>query len=522
MIGLSWPYANGHLHLGHLASSLPADALARYYRDHGADVSFVSGSDCFGTPILVTAKKENLTPEQVADKYNQSHRRDLTDLLFTFDNYTSTLNPQHQQFATDFHAALYRTNHVFTKSIPQLYCEHCQQYLPDRYVVGTCPHCHQPAKGDSCDHCGKMLEPEDLLEPQCQLCGATPVKRDTKQIYLRLSELQPAIAANLQAKQADWTNNAVGMTNKYLGEGLVDRAITRNITWGVPLPANAADLLGDITDKRVYIWAENVLGYLSATKAVKPDWEDFWLDSTPTEKRHYYVHAKDNIPFHSVILPGLLLAEDSHPWHLPDRIISSEYLNMNGQKISKSAGNYISARQLLDNFDVDMIRYYFLRNVNDKKDANFSFADFVNTVNGELIDNFGNLVNRTLAFIKNKFNGAVPNVTPRDAVTAAINETTTTFDQQMVAGACSKALSTVMTLVAFGNKWFNDHTPWKNLDQATLAECVTIIKAAARMLQYFIPVGAGQVLAWLKTDQLGDIKVLYKKLDLKDIEARPW
>ena len=524
LIGLSWPYANGDLHLGHLASSLPADVLARYYRDHGADVSFVSGSDCFGTPILVTAKKENITPTQVAEKYYQSHRQDLTAMQFSFDNFTKTMAPAHQQFATQFHAELYDTDNIFVKSVPQLYCQKCQQYLPDRYVEGLCPHCGKPAKGDSCDHCGQILEPEDLKDPQCKLCGATPVLKDTKQIYLRLSQMQAKIAKNLESKKADWTNNAVGMTNKYLHDksGLVDRAITRNITWGVDLPANAQKLLGDLTDKKIYIWAENVLGYLSATQAVKPNWQEFLLDDNQTPKRHYYVHAKDNIPFHSVILPGLLLANTKHQWHLPDRIISSEYLTMNGKKISKSAGNYITVRQMVDNFDVDFIRYYFLRNVNDKKDANFSFEDFVNTVNGELIDNFGNLVNRTLTFVKNKFAGQIPATAMRPAVTDAINHTTTEFNAQVEAGACSKALSTVMALVAFGNKWFNDHTPWINLDKQTIAECVAVIRASAQMLQYFIPTGAGKVLGWLKTATLGDISVLYKKLDLNQIKEKKW
>ena len=312
------------------------------------------------------------------------------------------------------------------------------------------------------------------------------------------------------------------MTNKYLNEGLVDRAITRNITWGVPLPENAKKLLGDITDKRVYIWAENVLGYLSATKAIKPDWEDFLLDDKKTNKRHYYVHAKDNIPFHSVILPGLLLAETHHRWHLPDYIISSEYLNMNGKKISKSSGNYITARQLIDNFDIDMIRYYFLRNTNDKKDANFSFEDFVYTVNGELIDNFGNLVNRTLSFIKNKFNGEIPVMRHNPTITQTIEHTLTEFNALIEAGACSKALATAMTLVAFGNKWFSDNTPWKTLDPQVIAECVTVIRAATNMLKYFIPFGTAKVEKWLANKTLDEISVLYQKLDINEVKARKW
>ena len=523
LVGLSWPYANGHLQLGHIASSLPADVIARYYRDHGANVSFVSGSDCFGTPILVTAKNENLTPTQIAEKYHESHKRDLNDLGFSFDLYTATLSQEHQDFAAKFHADLYDTDNVFVKTVPQLYCTQCQQYLPDRYVEGTCPHCGKHAKGDSCDSCGKILEPEDLQNPHCKLCGATPELRNTQQIYLRLSRFQEAIQNNLQNKQKQWTNNAVGMTNKYLNEGLIDRAITRNITWGVPLPANAAKLLDDTKDKHIYIWAENVLGYLSTTHAIKPDWQEFLLDDNDTPKRHYYVHAKDNIPFHSVILPGLLLAENKHQWHLPDYIISSEYLTMNGKKISKSTGNYITARQLIDNFDADMIRYYFLRNTNDKKDTNFTFEDFVYTVNGELIDNYGNLVNRTLSFIKNKFDGKIPAMKPNPTIFQNIDQALLDFNQFIEAGACSRALSTAMSLVAFGNKWFSDNTPWKTLDPQVIAECVAVIRAATKMLKYFIPNGTAKVQSWLANEVLGDdIIVLYKKLDIKEIQERTW
>ena len=522
MIGLSWPYANGNLHLGHLASSLPADALARYFRAQGDDVVLVSGSDCFGTPILVAAKAAQTTPTAIAEQYYRSHQRDFQDLGFTFDNYTCTMNPAHQKFAAAFHAAMYQGQNVFTKTVPQLYCEHCQQYLPDRYVEGTCPHCGNPAKGDSCDHCGKMLEPEELKDPHCKLCGQTPVQRETKQVYLRLSALQPQIEQNFQTKQAHWTNNAVGMTQKYLHEGLVDRAITRNITWGVPLPESAQPLLGDLTDKRIYIWAENVLGYLSATQMIKPDWQEWWLDDTNTTKCHYYVHAKDNIPFHSVILPGLLLADSTHAWHLPDRIVASEYLTMNGKKISKSTGNYITARQLIDHFDIDMIRYYFLRNTNDKKDANFAWEDFVNTVNGELIDNYANLVNRTLSFIKSKFAGTFPTLQANPVLTQAIQQAQTTYHEQMTAGLCSRALGTAMGLVTFGNKWFNDHTPWKTLDPQTIAECVAVIQATTALLAPFIPTATERVTTWLTTQDLTTLQVLYKKLDLNQIKEMTW
>lgn len=541
LIGMSWPYANGQLHIGHIASSLPADVIARYWRDMGAQVSLVSGADCFGTPILVASKQQGITPEEVARKYHKLQVADYTDLLFSFDNYTATMFTHHVEFAKNFHAEMYTGDKVFVKSVQQLYCPDCKQYLPDRYVEGICPYCGSRAKGDSCDHCGKMLEPEELKEPQCKLCGTVPEMRNTKQVYLRLKALQQSIQRNIDERGENWTGNAVSMTGKYLKEGLIDRAITRNISWGVDIPEIAKKMLGDLTDKKIYIWAENVLGYLSATKEVKANWEEFLLDSPAAntaaagrnnketarpiiERLHYYVHAKDNIPFHSVILPGLLLANEKYRWHLPDRIIASEYITLNGKKMSKSDGNYITARELIDGFDVDFIRYYFLRNVNDRHDANFAFADFVNTVNGELVDNFGNLVNRTLAFVKSKFNGGLPQNKIPAEIEKKIKAAVKTVRKNIELGYCNKALAVIMELVAFGNKHFNDCAPWLTLKtdmaaaEQTIAECVEIIRASCGLLKYFIPKSAERVLDWIAGRELGEIEILYKKLDLQEIE----
>jgi methionyl-tRNA synthetase len=544
LIGMSWPYANAQLHIGHIASSLPADVIARYWRDMGAQVSLVSGADCFGTPILVAGRQQGITPEEVASKYHKLQVADYTDLLFSFDNYTATMSPNHIEFAKNFHAEMYTGDKVFVKKVQQLYCPVCAQYLPDRYVEGICPYCGHHAKGDSCDRCGKMLEPEELKDPQCKLCGAVPEMRDTKQIYLRLSMLQTAIQKNIDERGKNWTKNAVGMAGKYIKEGLIDRAITRNISWGVDMPEIAKKMLGDLTDKKIYIWAENVLGYLSATKEVKANWREFLTDGAAetgdrTVRRsstkapaanptplHYYVHAKDNIPFHSVILPGLLLANEKHRWHLPDRIIASEYIMLNGRKMSKSDGNFITARELIDGFDVDFIRYYFLRNVNDRHDVNFTFGDFVNTINGELVDNFGNLVNRTLAFVKSKFNGVLPQNKIPAEIEKKIRAAAKTVGKNIELGYCNKALALIMELVAFGNKHFNDRAPWLTLKtnradaEQTIAECVEIIRVSCGLLKYFIPKSAERVLLWIKDKKLGEIEILYKKLDLDEIENK--
>jgi len=506
LIGLSWPYANGRLHIGHVASSLPADVLARYHRSIGNEVSFITGSDCFGTPILVQSIKENTTPTAVAGKYHQHHTADFKALGFTFDNYDATMSARHMKFVQEFHTQLYAGKYIFEKTAPQLYCEKCNKYLPDRYVEGTCPHCKKDAKGDSCDHCGKIIEPEELINPKCKLCGGTPSVKDTTQLYLKLSALQPQIQKFLDERKDKWTANAVGMTQRYLNEGLHDRAITRSIEWGVPVPKDGWD------DKKIYIWAENVLGYLSASE------QAFTLEKNSATGRalHYYVHAKDNIPFHSIILPGLIMANTKAKYHLPDIIVASEYVNLAGAKISKSKGNLITAEELYTAFDVDMIRYYFLRTTNDKKDTNFTFEDFVNIINGELVNNFGNLVNRTLSFVKTKFENKIPKAGKIVEFDTEEHE----YEAHLLAGNVSRALQIAMDVVNAGNKYFADNKPWVTNDKKIIGDVVGIIKTATNLLAPFIPTACEKVKKWLETDTLPEIEILFKRLDIKEIKER--
>jgi methionyl-tRNA synthetase len=491
LVGMSWPYANGELHIGHIGSSLPADVIARYWRDNGADVSFVSGADCFGTPILVKAREEGKSPEEVANYYADLQAEVYRDLMFSFDNYTRTTAEHHKKFVTEFHEEIYETDKVFVKSVPQLYCDRCKQYLPDRYVVGICPYCGKAAKGDSCDGCGKMLEPEELKSPECKLCGREPKLRETEQIYLRLSEFEKDIEEGIGH---DWTRNAIGLTKRYLREGLVDRAITRNISYGIDLPKNAERLLGDIEGKKIYIWAENILGYFAATKEVKADYKRFLCDDRKKKPIHYYIHAKDNIPFHSIILPGLLIANRKHRYHLPDVIAASEYITLNGKKMSKSGGNYITARELLDKYDVDYIRYYFLKTISDRHDADYSEENFIKTINGELIDNFGNLVNRVITFIYNKFEGVIPK-----GEWKAEKRRILSIHKKIEMGLCGKALTEIMDIVNLGNKYFSESEPWKVLKtqeaeaRKIIGNCINMIRTAVKLLSYFIPKSAGKV-----------------------------
>jgi methionyl-tRNA synthetase len=506
MIGLSWPYANGRLHIGHVASSLPADVIARYHRQVGHKVSFITGSDCFGTPILVQAMQEGVTPESLAEKYHKLLEKDFFALGFSFDKYTKTMSKEHIDFVMKFHKEMYKGKYIYEKTAPQLYCEKCKKYLPDRYVEGICPHCKKPAKGDSCDHCGKILEPEDLIEPKCKLCGTKPVTKNTTQLYLKLSALQQKLQAFFDERKSNWTQNAQGLTQRYLNEGLHDRAITRSMEWGVDIPKDGW------TDKRIYIWAENVLGYLSASS---PDFYE-----NPNLKS-YFVHAKDNIPFHGVILPALLMARNeavpsAKPYFVPSMIVASEYVTIEGQKISKSKGNVLTAEELLEAFDVDMIRFYFLRNAGGQKDSNFTFEEFVNVTNGELVNNFGNLVNRTLSFIKTKFDGEIPNGEIVDELKGAKKEVFEMIDK----GEVKDALSKIMDAVNVGNKYFATKKPWENNDKAVIGNVVATIRLLCEMLLPYIPSTAQKVLSWTNGKKLGEIEILFKRLDMKEVKEK--
>lgn len=537
LIGLSWVYANGRLHVGHVGSSLPADALARFHRLIGNDVSFITGSDCYGTPILVSALAEGTTPEKLAQKYHELLDKDFAALGFTFDNYSKTMSEYHNKFAMDWHKAMYSGDYTYEKSADQLYCKACKKYLPDRYVEGICPHCSKAAKGDSCDGCGKMLEPEDLIDPKCKLCGAKPEPKNTTQIYLKLSAMQKTLDKYYADKHEEWSINAQGLAGRYLREGLHDRAITRNIEWGIPVPKDGWD------EKKIYIWAENVLGYLSATKEfcekTGRKWEEFLLDDAKSDKLHYYVHAKDNIPFHTIILPGLMLANPSNKYHKPDIIVASEYIVLEGKKMSKSAGTLLTAAEMCEAFDIDLVRYYFLRNINDRKDSNFTFTDFVNTCNGELINNFGNLVNRTLSFVHSKFTGEVKVLDVADTVTKEIKKTYDEVSELMIAGKTNAAIKTAFELVNFGNKYFDECKPWisvkndETLCRKNIFEIVTLIANIAKICEPFIPFSCGKVQNWLSIDKskfeyfvhkkdfkLPEVEILFKRLDMKEVLER--
>lgn len=531
VIAGAWPYANGSLHIGHLAALLPGDILARYHRAKGDNVYFVSGSDCYGTPVAIQAKQVNKSPQEVSDSYHEEFSRCLRELGFSYDLYTKTTSEEHKNFVTQFHQKLFNSSYVYEKETPQAYCESCHIFLADRFVVGKCPDCGSDARGDQCDFCGTVLEPENLVEPICSICNKKISFRNTKHLYIAISKLKKELG-NLVNNHPNWRKNAITFSNRYIAEGLRDRALTRDLDWGIEVPYEGYE------DKRIYIWAENVLGYLSASKSVAQkrgeSFEDLWKKDE--DVRHYYVHGKDNIPFHTIILPALLLAH-GEGWHLPDEIISSEYLTLEGKKISTSRNYAIWAKDLVEKYNSDSIRYYLTANGPEKKDADFSWREYVNSHNGELLGAYGNFINRSLVFINKYLDQSVPagelEIEFKKEI-AALFETTASFIEK---GNFREAIDGIFEYVRKANKYFDTKQPWitRNTNASechnTLFHCVQIICNLAVLLYPFLPFSSQKVCEWLNLSEEWKpqyveagyrlpetIDVLFERLDKKIIE----
>ncbi len=528
LIGGAWPYANGSLHIGHIASLLPGDVLARYHRAKGDNVYFVSGSDCHGTPVAIRAKQEGRTPAEISDFYHEEFKECFEKLGFSYDVYTKTSSDEHKNFVRDFHKKLYSGKYVYEKETPQAYCENCGNFLADRFVLGKCPKCGEDTRGDQCDACGTVLEPETLVDPICAVCGKKISFRKSKHLYISISKMENELRELVNNGDA-WRKNAIAFTNRYIDEGLRDRALTRDLDWGIKVPRV------DYENKSIYIWAENVLGYLSASKVAADrrgaDFNELWGE----DSIHYYVHGKDNIPFHTIILPALLIGNGSG-YHLPDRIVSSEYLTLEGKKISTSKNYAIWVKDLLENYEADSIRYFFIANGPEKKDADFSWREFINSHNGELLGAYGNFVNRSLAFIAKYLGGTVPegSVAPEidrkiDALYISVGEKTEKADFK-------DALDEIFEFVRFANKFFDTEQPWttrtadENKCKNTLYQCVQIIANLSVLLAPFIPFSSEKVAEWLNIDldwnrktipagvEIPETGILFKRIDKKVID----
>lgn len=523
VIGGAWPYANGPLHIGHIAGLLPGDVLARYFRAKGDCVFYVSGSDCHGTPISIRARQDGKTPEEISEFYHREFCEVFGRLGFSYDLYTKTSEERHKAFVTAFHRKLYSGEYVEERTVKQAYCPSCQKVLTDRLVVGTCPACGAAARGDQCDVCGEILEADLLADAKCASCGTSLIFRETTQLFLLISKLKAELCRYLEAHPY-WRKNAVAFTKRYIEEGLRDRAITRDLDWGIDVPKKGYE------DKKIYIWAENVLGYLSATAVLCEDRDISFKTVYGDDARHYYVHGKDNIPFHTIILPSLLLAH-GEGLRLPDEIISSEHMTLEGRKISTSQSWAVWAGELIEKYDPDAIRYFFLVNGPEKKDADFSWTAFKEQNNSELVGAWGNFVNRTLAFAVKYFEGEIPSVIVPGEIRERVIPLFSSVGEKLERGLFRDAIEEIFAAVRFGNKYYDAEQPWKTRNDAprkcreTIGICTYLIANFAVLLAPFLPFSSAKVMKWLGLSPawkeqeatvrtvLPDISILFSRIE---------
>lgn len=508
LIGAAWPYVNGSLHLGHVAALLPADVLARYFRANGDHVLYVSGSDCHGTPILVTAEREGVPPEAIASRYHDEVVQMLIHKLgFSYTLYSKTMGAFHKATARDLFRRLYDAGHMIEREDEQFFCVTCARFLPDRYVEGTCPHCFQGgARGDQCDLCGQTFDAIELMMAECRVCRKRPERRRSTHLFFRLSAFEERLTAWIATHQDDWRSNALAVTKSWLDRGLHDRPITRDLTWGIPVPVDA------YTEKRMYVWFEAVMGYLSCSKEWAASTEDpeawrAWWENK--DALHYYVHGKDNIPFHTIMWPAMLMALGLE---LPHAIVSSEYLNFEGVKFSKSAGMAIWLPDALAKFDADALRFAIMLNGPETHDTSFSWKEFQARVHGDLIGTIGNFWNRSFSLAV-KHRELVTNWRGdlQDDSAALLRATADAFTN--VGAAIERtefrsALQGILALAQQGNQYLAARTPWKTVrDPATQDDAADAITTACllgdalrRLMAPFTPHIAGALSAYLETD----------------------
>jgi methionyl-tRNA synthetase len=525
----AWPYASGVPHLGNLVSSLlSGDVFARYYRMRGHEVLYVSGTDAHGTRIEYEAKRLGISPEELAARNHERIQAVIDGFKIRFDNYTTTESPVHIKFVRDIYRQMDENGYISSAEEKRAYCPHCQTFLADRFITGTCPHCGAAgAMGNQCDSCGSVLEPEELLSPSCTLCGKSDIEfRPTRHWYIDLDRLAPELRAYVSSR--DFQGNVQLFTMRMIEEGLRPRAMTRDIAWGIPAPFSGA------TGKVIYVWGEAALGYVSATTEYfqgGEEWKEFWFGD---DVYQIYTIGKDNIPFHTLIFPGQLIAAGLG-YHLPDQIAATEYLSwIGGESFSKSRGVGLYCDQALQVMDADLWRFYLLYNRPEGRDVNFSWEELEKAVNGVLISNVANLVNRVLSFVQSHHAGVVPPVDPDTELQAQLAEGIAAYTDAIEEGSLSRALRTVCSLAEFGNGYFQRKQPWQSGDQLAVAGAFHLIKAITLLLLPFTPGFASSVLdvigisspSWEdiggidKGRKINDGRVLLERIDREKIKQR--
>ncbi len=518
LITTALPYANGPVHIGHLAGVyVPADIYARYLRLKGEEVLMIGGSDEHGVPITIRAQKEGITPQDVVDRYHAIIKDGFERLGITHDIYSRTSSATHHEHASEFFRKLYDKGEFIEKTSQQYYDEQANQFLADRYITGTCPHCNnERAYGDQCESCGTSLAPTDLKDPKSAITGNTPVLRETKHWYLPLDKHESFLREWILEGHKDWKSNVYGQCKSWLDMGLQPRAVSRDLDWGIPVPVEGAE------GKVLYVWFDAPIGYISNTKELLPDTWKTWWKSEDTKLVHFI--GKDNIVFHCIVFPAMLKAEGSYI--LPENVPANEFLNLEGDKISTSRNWAVWLHEYLDEFPgkQDVLRYVLTANAPETKDNDFTWKDFQARNNNELVAIYGNFVNRALVLTNKYFEGKVPalgELTDYDKETIAeVQAIKATIEKELDTYHFREALKTAMNLARIGNKYLADTEPWK-LAKTDMSRVATILNIALQItanltivFSPFLPFSSEKLLRMLDVneafswDSLGSMELL--------------
>jgi len=540
LITSALPYANGPLHIGHLAGVyVPSDIYTRYLRMKGLDVISICGSDEHGVPITLKARNEGITPQEVVDRYHAINKKAFEDFGIAFDIYSRTSNKIHYETASDFFLTLYKKGEFVEKTSEQYYDEEAGCFLADRYIVGTCPHCgNENAYGDQCEKCGTSLSPNDLINPHSTISGSKPVLKETLHWYLPLDRYEGWLRKWILEDHKEWKTNVYGQCKSWIDQGLQPRAVSRDLDWGVPVPVEGAG------GKVLYVWFDAPIGYISATRELTPDWEKYWKD--PETKIVHFI-GKDNIVFHCIIFPSMLRAEGS--FILPDNVPANEFLNLENDKISTSRNWAVWLHEYLEDFPgkQDVLRYTLCANAPETKDNDFTWKDFQARNNNELVAILGNFVNRTLVLTGKYYEGYVPErgeTTETDrSVLEEISKIRENVESSLESYRFREALREAMNLARLGNKYLADSEPWK-LVKNEPGRVRTIMNISLQItanltiiLEPFLPFSMSTLRKWINITlkpwddagrddllpaghRIGEPGLLFEKIEDSDIEKQ--
>ncbi|GJQ62450.1 MAG: methionine--tRNA ligase [Melioribacteraceae bacterium] len=544
------PYANGPIHLGHLSGAyLPADIFVRYHRSKGTDVIYVCGSDEHGVPITITADKEKITPKEVIDRFHNANIEAFEKFGMSFDIYSRTSHPTHHETAKEFFKNFYDRGLLNEKKSMQFFDPKANMFLPDRYVEGTCPKCgNEEARSDECENCGALYDPSELKNPKSKISGETPELRETSHWYFPLGKFQEELEKYVDAsnKKYNWKENVLQYCYGWFKDGLKDRAVTRDLDWGVEVPLEGVD------HKVLYVWFEAVLGYISAAKELGKEhgtpelWKKYWQGG---DTRYVAFIGKDNVVFHTIIFPAMLMAwneGNEDKYILPENVPANEFLNFEGKKFSKSRGWGIDVKEFLDIFPADPLRYTLGANLPENKDTDFYWKEFQSRNNGELADILGNFINRTFIFANKHFEGKVPQLGELTEMDSEMLQTIASYPAKIgeliEKYKMKDAIFEMMNLARAGNKYFNDSEPWKSVktDKAacstTVNICLQTIAALAEVFSPVIPESSSKIFTMLNLKpvgwqnagkeilsgghQLNKPEILFSKIEDEAIEAQ--